>query len=93
MQTFLNSEQSKILQDRLQASAADPSVRNWLSDWWNDVAYMGYRDPVVVFVSYFYVHLDDKRKPSQAQRAAALLKSMLPFRGLVERYVFVYWLL
>ena len=92
VQTFLNSEQSKILQDRLQARAADPSVRNWLSDWWNDVAYMGYRDPVVVFVSYFYVHLDDKRKPSQAQRAAALLKSMLPFRGLVERYVFVYWL-
>ena len=84
VQTFLNSEQSKILQDRLQVRAADPSVRNWLSDWWNDVAYMGYRDPVVVFVSYFYVHLDDKRKPSQAQRAAALLKSMLPFRGLVE---------
>ncbi|KAK7690110.1 hypothetical protein QCA50_006758 [Cerrena zonata] len=84
VQSFLNSEQSKVLQERLQARAADPSNKSWLSDWWNDVAYMGYRDPVVVFVSYFYVHLDDKRASSQAQRAAALLKSMLPFRSLVE---------
>lgn len=87
VQKFLTSPQSQILQERLQARAADPSVKNWLSDWWNDAAYMGYRDPVVVFVSYFYVHLDDKRKPSQAQRAAALLKSMIPFRSLVERCV------
>lgn len=93
VQSFLNSEQSKVLQERLQARAADPSNKSWLSDWWNDVAYMGYRDPVVVFVSYFYVHLDDKRAPSQAQRAAALLKSMLPFRSLVERCVRNSWLL
>lgn len=87
VQSFLDSEQSKVLQARLEERARDPDVKNWLADWWNDVAYMAYRDPVVVYVSYFYVHVDDKRKPSQARRAAQLLKAMLPFRGLVERYV------
>ena len=83
--TFLNSDQAKVLQERLQARAADPNNKSWLSEWWNEVAYMGYRDPVVVFVSYFYVHRDDVTKPSQAKRAATLIKALLPFRGLVER--------
>ena len=43
--------------------------RDWLADWWNDVAYMAYRDPVVVFVSYFFVHLDDELRRNQASRA------------------------
>lgn len=58
-----------------------------MSEWWNDAAYMGYRDPVVVFVSYFFLHLDDKKKPGQAKKAASLLKALLPFRALVERCV------
>ncbi|KAI0631989.1 acyltransferase ChoActase/COT/CPT [Trametes polyzona] len=81
---FVGSEQAKVLQERLQARAADPNVKNWLAEWWNEAAYMGYRDPVVVFVSYFYVHVDDKTRPSQAKRAAQLLKAILPFRYLVE---------
>ncbi|RDX49945.1 acyltransferase ChoActase/COT/CPT [Lentinus brumalis] len=81
---FLNSEQAKVLQERLQARAAQPGVASWLADWWNETAYMGYRDPVVVYVSYFYVHVDDKTRPSQAKRAAQLLKVVLPFRALVE---------
>ena len=85
VQSFLDSEQSKVLQARLEERARDPDVKNWLADWWNDVAYMAYRDPVVVYVSYFYVHVDDKTRPSQAKRAAQLLKATLPFRQLVER--------
>ncbi|PSS06556.1 hypothetical protein PHLCEN_2v3614 [Hermanssonia centrifuga] len=81
---FLESDQAKVLQERLQARAVDPSTKNWLSEWWNDVAYMAYRDPVVVFVSYFYVYRDDIKKPGQAQRAASLIKALLPFRALVE---------
>ncbi|KAI0688956.1 acyltransferase ChoActase/COT/CPT [Earliella scabrosa] len=81
---FLESEQAKVLQERLQERAAQPGVANWLADWWNDTAYMGYRDPVVVYVSYFYVHMDDKTRPGQAKRAAQLLKAILPFRALVE---------
>ncbi|KAI0074058.1 acyltransferase ChoActase/COT/CPT [Panus rudis PR-1116 ss-1] len=84
VKSFLQSEQAQVLQSRLQARATEPGVRNWLADWWNETAYMGYRDPVVVYVSYFYVHMDDKTKPSQAKRAATLLKAMLPFRALVE---------
>lgn len=56
-----------------------------MADWWNDVAYMAYRDSVVVNVSYFYVHKDDVKKPGQARRAAQLVKALLPFRALVEK--------
>ena len=81
---FMASPQSAELQKRLEARAAEPGMLNWLSDWWNDVAYMGYRDPVVVFVSYFYVHVDDRLRTKPAQRAASLLKAMLPFRHMTE---------
>lgn len=82
---FLASPQAAQLQKRLQDRAAQPGTKNWLSDWWNDVAYMGYRDPVVVYVSYFFVHADDKFRKDQAKRAASLVKAILPFRELVER--------
>jgi carnitine O-acetyltransferase len=85
VKSFVQSGQGHELQKRLQAHAADPSVRNWLSDWWNDAAYMGYRDPVVVFVSYYYVHLDDGSMQDQVRRTARLIKAMLPFREMVER--------
>ncbi|KAL1702476.1 acyltransferase ChoActase/COT/CPT [Schizophyllum commune] len=81
---FISSPFSAELQKRLQARAADPATKNWLADWWNEAAYMGYRDPVVVFVSYFYVHVDDKLRKTPAARAAALIKAMLPFRELTE---------
>jgi carnitine O-acetyltransferase len=84
---FLRSPLAAELQKRLEARAADPNMLNWLAAWWNDVAYMGYRDPVVVFVSYFYVHLDDTIKRDQADRAARLLKSILSFRELTESCV------
>ena len=87
VKTFLESEQAKLLQERLQARAAEPGNKSWLSEWWNEAAYMGYRDPVVVFVSYFYVHLDDKSKTDLVSRAASLVKAILPFRELVETYV------
>lgn len=84
VRSFVESDQGKELQKRLESHAADPNVKNWLADWWNETAYMGYRDPVVVFVSYFYVYKDDIRKAGQAKRAAQLLKGFLAFRSLVE---------
>jgi len=80
---FLSSRLAAELQKRLKERAAGNT--SWLSEWWNNVAYMGYRDPVVVYVSYFYVHLDDKLRRDPAKRAASLIKAMLPFRELVER--------
>jgi carnitine O-acetyltransferase len=84
VKTFISSPQAEELQKRLQERAAQPDMKNWLADWWNEVAYMAYRDPVVVFVSYFYVHLDDPLRRTPAKRAAALLKAMLPFRQMTE---------
>ncbi|KAF5360627.1 hypothetical protein D9756_004610 [Leucocoprinus leucothites] len=84
VESFVASPLAATLQKRLQERAAEPGMKNWLADWWNDVAYMGYRDPVVVFVSYFFVHADDLFRRDPAKRAASLVKAMLPFRELVE---------
>lgn len=41
-----DAETFKKLQERLLARSKDPeSDGNWLAAWWNDAAYMGYRDP------------------------------------------------
>ena len=85
VEDFVKSPLAMTLQKRLQARADEPGMKNWLADWWNEVAYMGYRDPVVVFVSYFFIHVDDRFRRDPAKRAASLVKAMLPFRELVER--------
>ncbi|CAO3678708.1 unnamed protein product [Rhizopus stolonifer] len=68
------------LQQRLLARANDPNVVNWMEEWWSDQAYMGYRDPVVVYVSYFFLYKDDKLRKLPAQRAAALTTAALEFK-------------
>jgi carnitine O-acetyltransferase len=80
---FLKSPIAAELQKRLEARA-EKVGDNWISEWWNDAAYMGYRDPVVVFVSYFFVHVQDRTRTTGPSRAAALIKAMLPFRQMVE---------
>jgi carnitine O-acetyltransferase len=84
---FIASPLVKRLQTRLEERAVserEQGRNNWLSEWWNDVAYMAYRDPVVVFVSYFYVHLAGEAGKGRSARAAELLKALLIFRQLVE---------
>lgn len=68
------------LQERLEARAKDPSVVNWLEDWWLESAYMGYRDPVVIYVSYFFYYKDDKLRKEPAKRAAAITTAALEFK-------------
>ncbi|KAK6885521.1 Carnitine O-acetyltransferase, mitochondrial [Candida tropicalis] len=46
----------EILQARLNQFATDKD--NWLAEFWDDYAYMSYRDPVVPYVSYFFSHKD-----------------------------------
>jgi hypothetical protein len=91
VRAFGASAQAGELQRRLEAravTAAEPGgMANWLADWWNEAAYMAYRDPVVVNVSYFYVHVADAAVRDAPRRAASLLKAMLPFRTLVETCV------
>lgn len=73
------------LQKRLLAKASSPNVINWLEDWWNEVAYFGYRDPVVVYVSYFFAYKDDKIRRNPATRAAAITTAALEFRRQVVK--------
>ncbi|KAI7898886.1 acyltransferase ChoActase/COT/CPT [Cokeromyces recurvatus] len=68
------------LQKRLLARANDPTIVNWMEDWWLDSAYMGYRDPVVIYVSYFFMYKDDKLRKLPAQRAAAIATAALEFK-------------
>ncbi|KAJ9164690.1 Acyltransferase ChoActase/COT/CPT [Coniochaeta hoffmannii] len=72
------------LQDKLIARREDPNVKNWLYEWWNDAAYLSYRDPVVPYVSYFYSHRDDRRRRDPAKRAAAITTAALEFKKMVD---------
>lgn len=48
--------QGEVLQQRLEQFAQGKD--NWLAEYWDDYAYMSYRDPVVPYVSYFFNHKD-----------------------------------
>jgi carnitine O-acetyltransferase len=72
------------LQDKLLARREDPNVKNWMYEWWNDAAYLAYRDPVVPYVSYFYSHRDDRRRRDPAKRAAAISTAALEFKKQVD---------
>lgn len=72
------------LQERLVARAADTKHKNWIYDWWNEAAYLAYRDPVVPYVSYFYSFRDDRRRRNPAKRAAAITLAALNFKEQVD---------
>ncbi|KAF7559461.1 hypothetical protein G7046_g4700 [Stylonectria norvegica] len=72
------------LQEKLVARREDPNTKNWIYEWWNDAAYLSYRDPVVPYVSYFYSHRDDRRRRDPAKRAAAITTSVLEFKKMVD---------
>ncbi|KAI8145864.1 acyltransferase ChoActase/COT/CPT [Fennellomyces sp. T-0311] len=77
---FQTSGVGAKLQERLVKHASNPAVVNWLEDWWLEAAYMGYRDPVVIYVSYFFYYKDDKLRKAPAQRAAAITTAALEFK-------------
>lgn len=72
------------LQEKLIARREDPQHKNWIYEWWNDAAYLSYRDPVVPYVSYFYSHRDDRRRRNPAKRAAAISTAVLEFKKQVD---------
>ncbi|GAM84639.1 hypothetical protein ANO11243_026380 [Dothideomycetidae sp. 11243] len=72
------------LQKRLVAHREEPNTKNWIYEWWNDAAYLSYRDPVVPYVSYFYSHRDDRRRRNPVKRAAAITTATLEFKKQVD---------
>ncbi|CAK7269240.1 Carnitine O-acetyltransferase mitochondrial [Sporothrix epigloea] len=73
------------LQEKLLARRSNPEIKNWLTEWWNDAAYLAYRDPVIPYVSYFYSHRDDRRRRDPSKRAAALTTAALEFKKMVDQ--------
>ncbi|KAM5459182.1 Carnitine O-acetyltransferase mitochondrial [Microsporum canis] len=76
--------EGEVLQKRLIARSEDPKIENWLHEWWNQTAYLAYRDPVVPYVSYFYSYRDDRLRRDPAKRAAAIATSVLEFKRQVD---------
>lgn len=72
------------LQEKLIARREDQKHKNWIYEWWNDAAYLSYRDPVVPYVSYFYSHRDDRRRRDPSKRAAAISTAVLEFKKQVD---------
>ena len=70
------------LQQRLEQRAADSKDSSWLQEWWNKKSYLEYRQPVVIFVSYFFHFADLPMgfRGNQLTRAAALLHGALHYR-------------
>ncbi|KAK5101782.1 Carnitine O-acetyltransferase mitochondrial [Lithohypha guttulata] len=73
-------QQAASLQDRLVEKAEKPEVKNWIADWWNEAAYLAYKDPIVPYVSYFYSFRDDRKRRNPAKRAAAIITGALEFQ-------------
>jgi carnitine O-acetyltransferase len=84
VKSFLVSDYSKTLQSRLEQRAAERD--SWLSEWWNDSAYMGYRGRLIPNVSYFYLHKQGLgKREKQEDRAAELVRGIVEFKKLVDR--------
>ncbi|GAA5855757.1 hypothetical protein JCM8547_001671 [Rhodosporidiobolus lusitaniae] len=77
---FLESPLVRTLQVRLEERAREKE--SWLSEWWNETAYFGWRGPVVPWVNYTYSHKDDRTRTTGPARAAGLLRALLYFRRL-----------
>lgn len=69
---FLNKEGPQ-LQDKLVSFAKTQD--NWLAAWWDDYAYLAYRDPIVPYVSYFFAHKDVNNSLGKDQLYKATLLS------------------
>ncbi|GAA5917870.1 hypothetical protein JCM6882_003748 [Rhodosporidiobolus microsporus] len=80
------------LQEQLEQRREDPSRRNWLAEWWDEQAYMAYRDSVVVNVSYYFgfdrlPQSPDRSSttPNPAYVAASIARTALEFRRLIAQ--------
>ncbi|QRV74305.1 carnitine O-acetyltransferase [Ceratobasidium sp. AG-Ba] len=79
----------RTLQERLLQRKAekDKIGSSWLEEWWDDAAYLTYRDSVVVNVSYYYGFTPHPSHLPQTpvHRAAALTRSAMLFRQKFKR--------
>lgn len=82
---FGNSIEGKELQSKLIEFSNDK--RNWLSEFWDNYAYLDYRDPVSPFVSYFFSHKiipNSKIENDQILKSTVLTLNILKFMKSIE---------
>lgn len=72
----------EVLQKRLEQFAEGKD--NWLAEYWDDYAYMSYRDPVVPYVSYFFSHKDVNNAIGKNQLYKASLIAYYTTQFLIE---------
>ncbi|EDR14041.1 uncharacterized protein LACBIDRAFT_244106 [Laccaria bicolor S238N-H82] len=83
------ANEGPVLHSRLLKRAED--TQHWLENWWDDGGYLGYRDSVVVNVSYYYgfdrppAHLGQTpvAKAAGIARAAMIFRQRLK-QGLIK---------
>ncbi|EMD39308.1 hypothetical protein CERSUDRAFT_82043 [Gelatoporia subvermispora B] len=77
------------LHKRLEQRKAekDSQGSSWLEEWWDDLAYLTYRDSVMINVSYYYGFKPHPAHLPQApsHRAAAIVHSVMRFRHSYKR--------
>ncbi|RCK58974.1 Carnitine O-acetyltransferase, mitochondrial [Candida viswanathii] len=73
VEPFLNQEQLESTKAKVAEFVNQVVPDNWLAEFWDDYAYMSYRDPVVPYVSYFFSHKDVKNIIGQDQLLKATL--------------------
>ena len=78
------TDQAQHLQERLLQKASSSPSSSWLQLWWNTLAYLQFRDPVVMNVSYFFNLPDDptlsRTSHVQVKRGASVLKAAWEYR-------------
>lgn len=81
---FGNSNDGLQLQSKLENFSIDK--RNWLSTFWDNYAYLDYRDPVSPFVSYFFSHkdLNNLIGKNQIIKSTVLTLKVLEFMKYIE---------
>lgn len=77
-QEFL--QEAKPLQERLLQRRDDLQDTSWLQEWWNTLAYLEFRQPIVVYVSYLFLLANDPSSETGIQRAAAALRAAAHYR-------------
>ena len=60
---------------------------NWFADWWLEMAYLAYRDPVPVWSSpgFAFPHKTFQNKEQQLEYAAKLIVGVLDFKTLLDK--------
>jgi carnitine O-acetyltransferase len=72
-------DEAKPLQQRLLERQTQMKNSSWLQSWWNTMGYLQVRDPIVIFVSYFFQLPDDSMATTGIQRGAAVLRASTGF--------------